>query len=87
MEWRISLGDYVRDCVTELEGTVTGRVEYLTGCNQCLVQPSVKEDGTFRDSYWLDESRLDLVAGATRLALPVRAPAAAAGSDREPPHR
>ena len=52
------LGKKVKDKITGFEGVVTGRVEYLTGCNQCLVQPKVGKDGGFKDSQWFDEQRL-----------------------------
>ena len=54
----IELGQEVREQVTGFTGVVVGRVEYLSGCEQCLVQPPVKEDGTFADSHWFDEPRL-----------------------------
>jgi hypothetical protein len=37
---------------------VIGRVQYLTGCNQVLVQPRVDEKGAYRDSMWIDEQRV-----------------------------
>lgn len=55
------LGKKVRDKVTGFEGVVTGRVEYLTGCAQVLVQPRVKGDGEFIESRWLDEPRAEVV--------------------------
>jgi hypothetical protein len=54
------LGHKVRDKVTGFTGIVTGRVEYITGCNQCLVAPAVGSDGRLADSVWLDEQRLDI---------------------------
>lgn len=55
---RIQLGQTVSDSITGFRGVVTGFVTYLTGCNQALVQPPTKEDGDFRDSRWIDDSRL-----------------------------
>ncbi|MDG4903176.1 hypothetical protein P9279_21950 [Mesorhizobium sp. WSM4962] len=64
------LGTTVRDIVTGFSGVVTGRVEYITGCNQALVQPKVKEDGSaMTDSAWVDEQRLEAVAGVPRVKL------------------
>lgn len=51
------LGKTVKDQITGFEGVVTGRVEYLTGCAQLLVQPKVKESGDFAESRWFDETR------------------------------
>ncbi|TAM96257.1 MAG: hypothetical protein EPN45_21200 [Rhizobiaceae bacterium] len=53
------LGSRVRDKITGFTGIVTGRCEYISGCNQALVAPSAKEDGTLPDSHWVDEQRLD----------------------------
>ena len=58
----IELGQEVIETVTRFKGVVVGRVEYLSGCEQCLVQPAAKEDGTFMDSHWFDEPRLTATA-------------------------
>lgn len=52
------LGSRVRDSITGFSGIVTGRCEYISGCNQALVAPAAKEDGTLPDSQWFDEQRL-----------------------------
>jgi len=57
----IQLGTKVKDKITGFTGIVTGYVQYLTGCNQALVQPPVAKDGTYKDSWWIDEQRLELV--------------------------
>ena len=57
----IKLGQKVRDKITGFTGLVTGKVEYITGCNQVLVCPPVKDDGTLVDSNWFDEQRIDVV--------------------------
>lgn len=54
----IKLGSKVTDRITGFTGTVTGYVEYISGCNQCLVVPRVKDDGSQIDSCWYDEQRL-----------------------------
>jgi hypothetical protein len=56
------LGHKVKDSITGFEGTVTGYVTYLSGCNQCLVTPVVKKDGSPQDSCWLDEQRLKILS-------------------------
>ncbi|MDX8513582.1 hypothetical protein [Mesorhizobium captivum] len=63
------LGTTMRDAITGFSGVVVGRVEYLTGCNQGLIQPKAKEDGTLADSAWFDEQRLEAVAGVPRVKL------------------
>ena len=64
----VNLGDKVRDVVTDFEGIVIGRVEYLTGCNQCLVTPKIDKDGKRQTGEWFDEQRLQVLeAGAVKL--------------------
>ncbi len=77
------IGRKVRDKVTGFTGMVTGRVEYLTGCNQLLVAPKVKHDGSLVDSAWFDEQRCEIVED-DRLVLDN---GANPGCDREAPKR
>lgn len=57
-------GVEVKDKVTGFTGKITGRVEYLTGCNQYIVQPPIKNDGEFTSGIWLDEHRLEQIGTA-----------------------
>jgi hypothetical protein len=57
----IEMGRKYRDKITGFEGVATGYVEYITGCNQVLLAPRVKEDGNKVGSEWYDEQRLELV--------------------------
>lgn len=59
---QIKLGSKVRDVITGYTGIATGRVEYITGCDQLLVSPPVKDGGEFVESKWLDKQRLVAVA-------------------------
>lgn len=64
------LGCRVVDRITGFAGVVVGCVEYLTGCNQCLVVPPVDPStGALRDGHWLDEQRLQPVVGSERISL------------------
>lgn len=56
------LGNHYRDKITGFTGVATGRVEYITGCNQVLLAPAAGKDGTLRSAEWFDEQRLDIVA-------------------------
>lgn len=58
---RINLGQKAMDRITGFTGMVTGRAEYISGCEQLLVQPPVKSDGTFVDPHWIDIDRLVVV--------------------------
>lgn len=59
---KIKLGSTVKDVISGFAGVVTGRAEYITGCNQLLVQPPLKKDGELANSAWWDEDRLELLA-------------------------
>lgn len=61
----IKLGIIVRDKITNFEGIVTGHADYLTGCDQYLVQPPVSKDGVFIEGRWIDEGRLEVVTPNT----------------------
>lgn len=61
------LGLTVKDRITGFTGIVTGYVEYLTGCNQALVVPPMK-DGKLPASEWFDVQRLE-DTGASRMVL------------------
>ena len=56
----IELGGKARDKVTEFEGIITGRAQYLTGCDQYVLAPPLS-DGNFQRSEWLDEGRLEVI--------------------------
>jgi hypothetical protein len=51
----------VKDKVTGFIGVVTGHADYLTGCDQYLVQPASK-DGEWKEGRWFDENRLQIVS-------------------------
>ena len=52
-------GQVLQDSITDFKGTVTGRADYITGCNQYCLTPSIKEDGSYPDQRWMDENRLE----------------------------
>ena len=56
--FEIALGEHVQDEVTGFEGVVTGRVDYIAGCRQYLVQPPVDERDKWVEARWFDEDRL-----------------------------
>jgi len=59
----LECGDLARDTITGYEGVCIGRVDYLSGCNQVLLQPKAK-DGAEPHSHWFDVERVALVAKA-----------------------
>lgn len=64
----IELGRTYKDKITGFSGVAVGYCRYITGCNQVLLSPPLKEDGTYRDGHWVDEQRLDDV-GAPKIEL------------------
>jgi len=62
------LGWTAKDKITGFQGVITGRCEYLTGCNQILLSPPVDEKGAARDGHWYDEQRCERV-GNTEIVL------------------
>lgn len=83
---KTQLGVKVADRITGFSGIVTGRVEYITGCNQCLVAPRVKEDGALIDSQWIDEQRLE-VTNPTPVAIAALDNTENPGADKAAPRR
>ena len=63
----IKLGDIARDAITGFEGHVYGICHYQTGCDQALLLPPVKDDGTKIDGQWFDVDRLTKVREAKPL--------------------
>ncbi len=76
------LGKTLRDRITGFTGIVTGHVEYLTGCNQCLLTPPMR-DGKRMEAEWFDVQRLE-DTGAAAIVLDN---GATPGSDRAAPKR
>ena len=73
MSRQIEFGVEVIDTITGLQGIVIGRVSYITGCDQYLVQPRVDKEGKYIDSRWVDEHRLDFVLKGKKVVLTTEA--------------
>ena len=61
-DYREALGQKGRDVVTGFEGRITGYCTYLTGCDQYLLAPQVKEDGDRSSGHWFDVARVEIAA-------------------------
>ena len=59
MPEQIELGKTYKDLVTGFAGVCTGLAYYLSGCNQALLVPKVKADGTYAEGQWFDFQRLE----------------------------
>ena len=65
----IELGSTYKDQITGFEGVATGYTQYITGCNQVLLQPYCTR-GKFADMQepeWVDEQRLDLIPSKRKI--------------------
>lgn len=82
----MKMGIIARDSITGFEGRVTAICEYITGCHQALVQPRVKDDGTFVEPRWIDLDRLTEQLGAP-FELPAKQGGSTPGFDLEAPAR
>ena len=54
----VKLGYTYRDKVSGFRGVCTGTVQYLSGCNQAVLSPKVKADGSLERGEWFDVQRL-----------------------------
>lgn len=64
----MQLGITARDKITGFKGVVIGYVEYLTGCNQALLQPAGSDATKRPDAEWFDVQRLTRV-GTSKVTL------------------
>lgn len=69
MAFLYSRGVHVESLITGFKGVITGRADYLTGCNQYLVTPPVDSNGKHVDALWFDEHGLKVDETKQRLSL------------------
>ncbi len=55
----INLGQEAQDRVTGFVGIITGKAEYIYGCDQYCLVPKEK-DGKF-EAHWFDEGRIEII--------------------------
>jgi hypothetical protein len=67
--FKIELWQTVTDRVSGFRGVVTGRCDYMTGCNRYQVTPKVGADGKWQDSVWFDEHVLDVDNSVDKMAI------------------
>jgi hypothetical protein len=79
----IELGDTAIDQITGFSGVVTGRVQYITGCDQLLLQPMMEADGKQLEARWVDVQRCGLLPSKRIVLDNSRTP----GPDVAPPIR
>lgn len=81
---KVTLGRQYKDRITGFVGIATGRCEYISGCNQALLVPSIDEKGGYRDGHWFDEQRLEVADNSILIELDN---GANPGCDKAPPIR
>ena len=54
------LGKKAKDKVTGLEGIITGRANYIYGCDQLLLMPT-STDGKAAEGAWFDVGRVEVI--------------------------
>jgi len=81
----IELGKKARDKITGIEGIITGRAQYIYGCDQYCLVPRVKEDGKRPETEWFDEGRIEVTGdGIAPASVQVKDPG---GPARDAPNR
>lgn len=55
------LGKKGKDRITGFTGTITGHVNYISGCSQVLLTPPIGKDGKPGEALWFDEQRIELL--------------------------
>lgn len=61
LDFKISLGDKVKDKVTGYEGTVVACTQWLNGCNRYQIQGPLDKDGKIPEVVGFDEENLVVV--------------------------
>ncbi len=59
--FKFNMGDKAKDIITGFDGFITCRIEFITGCNQYVLQPRVDKAGNLKEPQQFDENRLELV--------------------------
>lgn len=77
------LGAEAKDKITGFQGIITGRVEYLYGCNQYGLNPKIRKDGKLGDICYFDEGRIEIIGkGITAKSVQAEKPGADFNRDR-----
>ena len=58
---QFELGVTAKDKITGFKGILTGYASYITGCDQYLLAPKAKKDGSVGEGKWYDENRLEVM--------------------------
>lgn len=65
MDFKFENGTKVKDQITGFTGVITGRADYITGCNTYLLTPGSdpkSELTEYPKTHWIDEARLKVIS-------------------------
>lgn len=68
-EFKFPLGVKAKDVLSGFTGTISYRVQYITGCDQYGLHPGMDKEGKLLDAQQFDESRIEII-NAKPLVLP-----------------
>lgn len=66
-KWSVEMYSEVQDSVTLLKGKVISRREDVNLTRNYLIQPEIKNDGSWADAYWIEEERVSPTNGKNGL--------------------
>ena len=70
----IKLGQKAKDKITGFKGIITGRAQYLYGCDQYCIVPAAAK-GEIKEGHWFDEGRVEVTGkGIEPKAVQVKRP-------------
>jgi len=59
--FKFELGETAKDEITGFKGIITGRCDYITGCDQYMLQPKSIKSSEVPEPKWLDDNRLVII--------------------------
>jgi len=62
--WKVNLGDEVKDSVSGFKGIAVAKHTYLQGCDRVSVQPSIDKEGKLPEAQTFDEPQLETIKQA-----------------------
>lgn len=57
----IQLGVEAKDKITGFRGIITGRAQYLYGCDQYVIVPPIDAAMKLGEAQWFDEGRIEII--------------------------
>jgi len=65
--FKFKLGARARDTVSEFEGMIIARNEWLNGCVQYCLKGKVNDKGEIPEGEWIDEDQIELVRKSAKV--------------------